>query len=131
MLIAQVEPFVILAVVAFLFVASLVVLSLIGRLFTPWFQATMSGVRLSVYDIIGMRLRGTDVKAVIQALVMAHHAGAPLSVTEVERAFLQGVDLEKVILAYVRAKKDDMDVTFQELVEADLEHRLEEKLAGR
>jgi len=43
---------------------------------------------------------------------------------------LLGVDLDKVVLAFIRAKKDDMDVTFQQLVEADLDNRLEEKLKG-
>ena len=90
----------------------------------------MSGVPLSVLDIIGMRFRKTDVRAVVQALVMAHQAGASLSAAEVERAYLQGVNLEKLILAFIRAKKDGMAITFEELVEVDQEDRLEEKLRG-
>ncbi len=84
----------------------------------------MAGVHLSVLDIIAMRMRKTNVKAVVQALIMTHHDGAPVSSAEVERAYLQGVDLERVVLAYVRAKKDGMEMTFQELVDADLEGRL-------
>ena len=84
-----------------------------------------------MFDILGMRFRGTDVKAVVQALVMARQAEAPLSSREVERAYLQGVDLEKIVLAFIRAKKDDMDLTFEQLVEADLDNRLKEKLDGR
>jgi len=62
---------------------------------------------------------------------MAHQAGASLSAAEVERAYLQGVDLEKVVLAFVRAKNHGMEITFRELVEADQEDRLEEKLEGK
>ena len=96
--------------------------------FPLWFQAYVAGVPLPVIEIIAMRLRGTDVKAVVKTLIMANHAGAPLSREEVEKAYAQGVDLEKIILAYVRAKKDNMDITFQDLVETDLEGRLAEKL---
>jgi len=96
--------------------------------FPLWFQAYVAGVPLPVIEIIAMRLRGTDVKAVVKTLIMANHAGAPLSSEEVEEACAQGVDLEKIILAYVRAKKDNMDITFQDLVETDLEGRLAEKL---
>ena len=44
---------------------------------------------------------------------------------------MQGVDLEKVTLAWVKAIKEGMDISFQELVEADLEERLAEKLGLR
>ena len=84
-----------------------------------------------MFDVVGMRFRETDVKAVVQALVMARQAGVPLSAREVERAYLQGVDLEKMALAFIRAEKDGMDLTFEQLVEADLGNRLKEKLEGR
>ena len=131
MLIAQAEnlPFVVAGVVFVVMV--LVVLIVTLRVFFPWFQAYLSGVPLSVCAILSMQFRRTDVKAVVQALVMAQQAGAPLSAAEVERAYLQGVDLEKVVLAFIRAKKDDIDLTFEQLVEADLDNRLEEKLEGR
>lgn len=89
--------------------------------FSWWFQAILSGVPLRTIDIIGMRLRKTDVKAVVKTLIMANHAGAPLSSVEVEKAYMQGVDLERIALAYVRAKKENMDITFQDLVETDLD----------
>jgi uncharacterized protein YqfA (UPF0365 family) len=80
--------------------------------------------------MVGMKLRKTDVKAVLRALVMANQAGAPLSRVEVERAYLQGVDLEKVTLAFIQAKKENPGTTFKELVEADLDNRLSKKLGA-
>ena len=84
-----------------------------------------------MFGILGMRFRRTDVRAVVQALAMACQAGTPLSSREVERAYLQGVDLEKLVLAFIQAKKDDLDLTFEQLVQADLGNRLKEKLEGR
>jgi len=95
---------------------------------TPWLQALMSGVPLSVFAILGMRLRRTDVNRVLRTLIMATQAGAPLTLAEVERAYIQGADLEKITLAYVHAKKENLDVTFGQLVDADLKNRLRELL---
>lgn len=126
MVIAQTE--IVLVVAGVFLVLALAILFMLGKVFTPWIRSYLSGVPLSVFQIIGMRLRKTDVQAVLRALVMAAQAGAPVSSIEMERAYLQGVDLEKITLALIQAKKDGMKVTFQELVEADLENRLQEKL---
>lgn len=126
MLFAQLELLIFMAGV-FLFVG-LVFIVVFTQVFAPWLQAFMAGVHLSVLDIVGMRLRKTDVRAVVRALVMAGQAGLPVSKLEMERAYLQGADLEKITLALIQAKKDGIEATFQELVEADLEDRLREKL---
>lgn len=131
MLIAQAEPLVVLVFFLFFVTLSVGILWSFLRLFGPWMQALMSGVHVSVFDIIGMRLRKVDPKTVVRALIMAQQAGAPLATAEVESAYLQGVDVEKVVLAYIRAKRDGIQITFQELVDADLDNRLKEKLEGR
>lgn len=97
-------------------------------LFGPWLQAYMSGLQISLLQMIGMKFRKTNPRVVVRALIVAKHGGVDVSVDDMERAYLQGVDLEKVTLAMIQAKKENMDVTFQELVDADLEDRLAEKL---
>jgi uncharacterized protein YqfA (UPF0365 family) len=83
----------------------------------------MCRVPLSVFAIIGMRFRKVNVKAVVRSLIMAQQAGIPLSTDEVERAYLQGADLEKVMHALIKAHREQKNVSFQELVEADLEQQ--------
>ena len=120
MLFAQIEVVIFVVVVVFL-------LLFVGLSFPQnvelWFQAYMSRVPLSVFTIIGMRFRKIDAKAVVQSLIMAQQAGIPLSVDEVERAYLQGADLEKVTHAWIKARRDQKSVSFQELVEADLDQQ--------
>ena len=94
----------------------------------PWLQAYMSGTPVSVFSIIGMRLRRISVRKVVQFLIMARQAGVNISCHEMESAYLQGVDLEKVTLAMIHAERVGKDMLFRELVEADLENRLAEKL---
>jgi len=67
-------------------------------------------------------------RVVVRSLVMATQAGVPVTSTEMESAYLQGVHLEKITLAMIHAKREGIEVTFQDLVEADLENRLHEKL---
>lgn len=106
----------------------LVILLLFIRVSAPWLRSYLSGTPVSVFDILGMQLRRTDVNAVLNALAMARQGGVHLSCRQVERAYLQRVDLEKLALAMVQAKKQGMDVTWEELVELEREHRLAEKL---
>jgi len=126
--VAQVEIIVVLVPVAAFVVLALLALFMFARVFSPWLRGFLSGAPLSVLEIIGMRLRKTDVQAVLNALVMATQAGAPVSSTDMEQAHLQGADLEKVTLAFIQATKDDKKVTFGELVQADLDNRLRDKL---
>lgn len=112
-----------------LFFTLLVVLVLVFA-FTAlaWLQAHTSGVRVSVFSIIGMQLRRIPVRTVLRFLIMARQAGVNISCREMESAYLQGVDLEKVTLAMIHAEREGKDMLFRELVEADLEDRLAEKL---
>ena len=77
-----------------------------------------------------MRLRRTDINAVLKWLIMARQAGVTISCRQMESACLQGLDPEKLTLAMIHAKKQNLEVTFEELVASDLEGRLAEKLTG-
>jgi uncharacterized protein YqfA (UPF0365 family) len=129
MVISQKE--IVLVMAGIFLLLALAVLFMMVKVFAPWIRAFTSGVPLSVLQIIGMRLRKTDVQAVVRALIMANQAGVPVPSADMERAYLQGVDLEKVTLAFIQAKKKGMEITFQELVEAELDNRLQEKLGIR
>ena len=129
MLLAQSADTTILLVAAALFLAvNIVVLVVFAPIFVLWLQAFMSGTPVPMVAILGMRLRRTDANTVVKSLIMARHAGIALTWRQVEQAYLQGADLVKIILAMIKAKKQGLDLTLEELVEADLEDRLAEKL---
>jgi uncharacterized protein YqfA (UPF0365 family) len=114
-----------LAMLLFLFIAVLVVMT---SLFSPWFQAFMSGTPISVLNIVGMRMRKVDAKQVIRCGIMANQAGCPVPWPQLETAQLQGVDLEKVTLAHIEAHRQDRGYTFDQLVDAERRSRLSEML---
>lgn len=105
-----------------------IVLAVMSWYFSIWFQAFMSGASISLFEIIGMRLRRTNAKAVVRAVIMAKQGGAAVSCNDMEKAYLQGVNLEKVTLAFIEAKKQGIELTFDELVDAERQDRLAEKL---
>jgi signal transduction histidine kinase len=122
--------FVVLAAVIFLFWLFLMIIFFL--VFRVWFQAKMSGVPLSVSDILGMKLRKINVKAVLRALVLAKQAGVTIPRRELELAYLQGVDLQKLTLAMIEAKRQNREITSSEAVEAELKNRpAEERETGR
>lgn len=94
----------------------------------PWLRATMAGTQLTVFEIIGMRLRRVDVDAVVAALVMARQSGVEIHQVDLQRAYLAGVDLETITLAWIAAERKKMDITFDQLVAMFQEKRLGELL---
>jgi len=95
--------------------------------FPTWLQAYTSGVQVSLLELILMKLRKTDFKAVVQALIAAKRAGIHIACSDMEKAVARGADLEKIVSAMSRAQTDGVDVTMEELVEVDLENRRGEK----
>jgi hypothetical protein len=91
---------------------------------STWFRALVAGTPVMILDLIRMRLRGTDYKAVVVALIRARQGDVMVYPAEMERAWVLGVDLEKVTFAFIQAKKRTMDVTFDQIVDAELENRL-------
>ena len=108
------------AVLAFMLFSVL----LFTTFFSTWLKAFTSGTPVMILDLIGMRMRGTDFKAVVRALIVARQGDVIIPPAEMEKAWVQGVDLDRVTLAIIQARKDNMDVSFQQLVDADLDDRL-------
>ncbi len=115
-------------VAALFIVFALMILLIFSFTFAPWLRALTSGTPVSLPTIIGMRLRRTPIGTVLRFLIMARHAGLDISCREMKSAYLQGADLEKLTLAMIHAKREGKDIPLQDLVEADLEDRLAEKL---
>jgi uncharacterized protein YqfA (UPF0365 family) len=98
------------------------------RFFRLWLQCYMSQIPVRLLDLVGMQFRRTNIRAVVQTMIMAKRSGITLTCDEVEKAYQQGTDLAKISLALVQAQKQGLDLTFEQLVDADLQGKLEEKL---
>ena len=108
----------------------LVFLGIVLIILRPWLQAFLSGCPISVFQLIGMRLRQVNPNEVIPVAIAATQGGHPIAWAELERAYLQKIDIEKVATAYVTARERGGNFTFEELVDAERESRLEKLLSG-
>lgn len=92
---------------ALLVVMGLCVLITVGSLavfllgFRVWLRAFLNGGRVSVIDILGMRLRGNPPGLLVDALLVLQHRGVEASLPDVESTYLAhtGMPLSPIELA--------------------------------
>ncbi|WP_166830100.1 flotillin-like FloA family protein [Thalassoroseus pseudoceratinae] len=101
-------------------------------LFRPWLQAFLAGVPISLPQILLMRLRRVNPNHVIDSAVLAAHSGVRIRIADLERAYLRGANIELVTRAYIELhKRGEDDLSFDDLVEAEVGHRLDDLLQTR
>ncbi len=89
-----------------------------------WFQALVSGVRISLIQLIFMRWRKVPPSIIVRAMIEAHKAGLKnIKRDQLEAHFLAGGHVERVVHALVSADKANIDLTFQMATAIDLAGR--------
>ena len=104
----------------------LVVMVVFLSFFKYWLSCFLSATPISVFQLLGMRLRKINPKNIIPYGIIASQTGHPIPWTKLESTYLQGIKLEKVVTAYLMAKDRELDLSFDDLVEAERESRLSE-----
>jgi len=89
-----------------------------------WFSALISGVRISLLQLILMRWRKVPPNVIVRAMIEAHKAGlSEIKRDELEAHYLAGGHVEKVVHALVSAAKANIELTFQMATAIDLAGR--------
>jgi uncharacterized protein YqfA (UPF0365 family) len=113
-------PFLILIIIA-----SIIVLVLF-LYFVPvnlWITAIFSGVRISILDLILMRLRKVPPSIVVNALINGTKAGLTITSNDIETHFMAGGNVNNVIKALISADKANIPLTFKMATAIDLAGR--------
>lgn len=77
--------------------------------FFLWISAQVSGVRISLMQLMLMRIRKVPVSTIVQAMIEAHKAGLhEVTRDDLEAHYLAGGNVEKVVHALVSASKANM-----------------------
>jgi len=105
------------AIIAFLF---LFVYLIPVRL---WIAALAAGVKISIFSLIGMRLRKVDPRIVVPSMIMSHKAGLSISMDGVEAHYLAGGRVLNVINALIAADKANIPLPFERACAIDLAGR--------
>jgi uncharacterized protein YqfA (UPF0365 family) len=88
-----------------------------------WFQALMSGVRVSFMTLFGMRFRKVNPSAIVNPLINAHKAGLALSIDALEAHYLAGGRVENVVRALIAADKAGIALDLKQATAIDLAGR--------
>jgi len=89
-----------------------------------WFSALISGVRISLLQLILMRWRKVPPSIIVRSMIVAHKAGLrQINRDELEAHFLAGGHVVKVVHALVSANKANIELSFQMGTAIDLAGR--------
>lgn len=111
--------------VFFMLLLLLVVVVLLVK-FVPvdlWMSAVAAGVKVSLFSLVGMRLRKVDPNTVISPLIRGTKAGLDITVSDLESHLLSGGDIENVVSALIAANKANLVLSFESAVAIDLAGR--------
>jgi uncharacterized protein YqfA (UPF0365 family) len=115
---------------ASLFMIGIVVVAIIflGILlsFVPvmlWISALAAGVRISIFTLVGMRLRRVTPSRVVNPLIKAHKAGINVTTNQLESHYLAGGNVDRVVNALIAAHRANIELSFERCAAIDLAGR--------
>jgi uncharacterized protein YqfA (UPF0365 family) len=88
-----------------------------------WFTAQLSGVRISLLNLVLMRLRKVPPSLVVNAMIISTKAGLKLTSNDIETHFLAGGHVNNVIKALISADKANIPLDFKLATAIDLAGR--------
>ncbi|NLK83931.1 MAG: flotillin-like protein FloA [Lentisphaerae bacterium] len=88
-----------------------------------WFAAWLSGVWISPFSMVGMRLRRIPPQIILAAMIQAKKAGLNIGSNDLEAHFLAGGDVFRVIYALVASDKANIPLNLQRATAIDLAGR--------
>jgi uncharacterized protein YqfA (UPF0365 family) len=107
-------------------IAGAVVIVALFLIYVPvrhWIAAISANVKISIFSLIGMKLRRVPPDIIVNAMIQAHKAGIPVSSDVMEAHFLAGGNVRLVVNALVAADKANMALTVQRATAIDLAGR--------
>ena len=88
-----------------------------------WFSALVSGVRISLLQLVLMRWRKVPPSVIVRAMIEGTKAGLHLNRNDLEAHFLAGGRVAQVVHALVSASKANIDLSFKMATAIDLAGR--------
>lgn len=90
---------------------------------TLWISALAAGVRVSIFTLIGMRLRRVIPSRVVNPLIKAHKAGLNVAINQLESHYLAGGNVDRVVNALIAAHRANIELSFERAAAIDLAGR--------
>lgn len=88
-----------------------------------WFSALVSGVRISLIQLVLMRWRKVPPSIIVNSLITGTKAGVPLNRNDLEAHYLAGGRVQRVVNALISADKANIELSFKSATAIDLAGR--------
>lgn len=114
----------IIAMIFILFVVFIVLVIFLN--FVPvglWISALAAGVKVSIFSLIGMRLRRVKPDRIVKPLIKVTKAGLDISANQLESHLLSGGKVDNVVDAIIAAHRANLELSFERAAAIDLAGR--------
>ncbi len=108
---------------AVIIIVALIFLGIFFYFLKVWVRALAAGAHVSLFNLVGMKLRGIKPVLIVDAKIMATKAGLTVSTNDLEAHYLAGGSVGKVTRALIAADKANIPLTFQKACAIDLAGR--------
>ena len=88
-----------------------------------WISALASGVHVSIFTLVGMRIRRVSPAKIVVPLIKAEKAGLNMEISKMEAHYLAGGNLDRVVTALITARGANIKLDFPEACAIDLAGR--------
>lgn len=112
-------------IMSFTFVIAIIFLIILFT-FIPlglWVSAVSAGVNVSIFSLIGMKLRRVRPDRIIRPLIKGTKAGLDIKLNQLESHLLSGGSVDNVVNAIIAAHRANLELTFERAAAIDLAGR--------
>ena len=88
-----------------------------------WISAIASGVKISIFALVGMKIRRVRPVKIVAPLIKATKAGLKVTVNQLEAHYLAGGNVDDVVNALIAAERAGMELPFEKASAIDLAGR--------
>lgn len=88
-----------------------------------WISALAAGVKIGIFELVGMRLRRVVPHRVVNPLIKAVKAGLNLNLAKLESHYLAGGNVDRVVNSLIAAQRANIDLSFERSAAIDLAGR--------
>jgi uncharacterized protein YqfA (UPF0365 family) len=104
-------------------IVCLVVFALLFQFIGLYVRALVSGARVSLLELLGMRLRKVNGLVIVNSRIQAIRAGLQVTQADMESHMLAGGNVQRVINAMIAANKANIDLSWRTATAIDLAGR--------
>lgn len=104
-------------------IALLIVLFFIFVPVGLWISSLAANVKVSIFNLIGMRLRRVIPSKIVLPLIKATKAGLKLNVNQLEAHYLAGGNIDNVVNALIASERAGIELPFEKAAAIDLAGR--------